>query len=192
MPSENFATSRVGLNSSLITRFSKRSGIKPGDSVSLVFFTSAGRACDCRGFKRFSESEVCVCGSSPEGRGCREAAGEGYKNEIVKYVVPLTRPAGAGHPLPSGEGFAEIQFSIWTVQPGQEGRWDLASYRGVVPVTRQMVLPTSSATSRAPCASIATPTGLPIALPSSVTNPPSTSMGSPDGRPPENGTKITL
>ena len=49
---------------------------------------------------------------SPDGRGCREAAGEGYntKNSSKSFeemnVVPLTRPADAGHPLPSGEGFA--------------------------------------------------------------------------------------
>ena len=49
---------------------------------------------------------------SPDGRGCREAAGEGFSNKDSSknfegmYVVPLTRPAGAGHPLPTGEGFA--------------------------------------------------------------------------------------
>jgi hypothetical protein len=49
---------------------------------------------------------------SPDGRGCREAAGEGYSNEDSwknfeeMSVVPLTRPAGAGHPHPLGEGFA--------------------------------------------------------------------------------------
>jgi NHL repeat len=37
---------------------------------------------------------------------CREAAGEGYKMNIPQEAaVPLTRPACAGHPLPSGEGF---------------------------------------------------------------------------------------
>jgi hypothetical protein len=52
---------------------------------------------------------------SPEGRGCREAAGEGCRNEkSIKEipVVPLTRPAGAGHPLPSGEGFARKHFPM--------------------------------------------------------------------------------
>jgi len=36
--------------------------------------------------------------------------------------VPLTRPAGAGHPLPSGEGFSRMHFPFWTAQPGQEGQ----------------------------------------------------------------------
>jgi hypothetical protein len=46
---------------------------------------------------------------SPNGRGCREAAGEGYKMKKIEeiFMVPLTQPAGAGHPLPLGEGFAQ-------------------------------------------------------------------------------------
>src|SRR4051794_38133898 len=50
-------------------------------------------------------------------------------------------------------------------------------------VTRQMVLPTSSATSRAPSLAMATPTGRPCALPSDETKPVSTSTGMPDGLP---------
>src|SRR5688500_7524448 len=61
-----------------------------------------------------------------------------------------------------------------------------------LPVTRQMVLPTSSATSSAPRPSMATPTGRPIASPFSRTNPVSRSTGMPDGLPSANGTKITL
>src|SRR6185295_16131722 len=38
--------------------------------------------------------------SSPEGRGCREAAGEGYGNGTV--YLPLTRPFGP--PSPFGRG----------------------------------------------------------------------------------------
>ena len=49
---------------------------------------------------------------SPDVRGCREAAGEGYKTKEM-LVVPLTRPAGAVHPLPSGEGIAPKHFAIW-------------------------------------------------------------------------------
>jgi hypothetical protein len=51
---------------------------------------------------------------SPNGRGCREAEGEGYymKNIEEILMVPLTRPAGAGHPLPLGEGFARNIFLI--------------------------------------------------------------------------------
>jgi hypothetical protein len=59
--------------------------------------------------------------ASPEGRGCREAAGEGYNNERTLKkeisVVPLTRPAAAGHPLPLGEGFTQKHFSIRTTKP---------------------------------------------------------------------------
>jgi hypothetical protein len=36
------------------------------------------------------------------------------------FTVPLTRPADAGHPLPSGEGFAQKLFAIWTVVPELE------------------------------------------------------------------------
>jgi hypothetical protein len=44
-----------------------------------------------------------------------------------------------------------------------------------------MALPTSSATSSAPCLSMASPTGRPIAWPLSFTNPINTSTGSPAG-----------
>ena len=53
--------------------------------------------------------------------------GEGYRNEDSsinleeKYVVPLTRPAGAGHPLPLGEGFVPNTFLIWTALPNPGG-----------------------------------------------------------------------
>jgi bacterioferritin (cytochrome b1) len=50
-------------------------------------------------------------------------------------------------------------------------------------VTRQMVLPTSSATSNAPCWSMATPTGRPNARPLALRNPLSTSTGLPLGCP---------
>ena len=73
-------------------------------------------------------------------------------------------------------------------------RGSLAAY--LVPVeaavTRQIALPTSSATSTPPPASTATPTGRPRALPSSPTNPSSTVSGGPEGRPFENGTNTTL
>ena len=59
-------------------------------------------------------------------------------------------------------------------------------------VTRQIVFPTSSATSSDPVLSIATPTGRPIASPFSLMNPPRTSVGGPAGLPPRKGTKITL
>ena len=59
-------------------------------------------------------------------------------------------------------------------------------------LTRQIALPTSSATSKAPCLSITTPTGLPSALPSSLRKPLRTSIGMPDGLPFTKGTNITL
>ena len=68
----------------------------------------------------------------------------------------------------------------------------IARYPYSSAVTRQITLPTSSAISRAPLLSIATPTGRPMASPFSLTKPVSTSTGSPDGLPPEKGTKITL
>ena len=68
----------------------------------------------------------------------------------------------------------------------------LARVRQGAELTRQIVLPTSSATSNAPRESIATPTGRPCASPASVRNPVSTSTGVPAGFPPANGTKMTL
>src|ERR1700733_13432642 len=59
-------------------------------------------------------------------------------------------------------------------------------------VTRHTALPTSSATSSAPCLSIRTPTGRPCASPLSFRNPVRTSCGLPDGMPFANGMKITL
>ena len=59
-------------------------------------------------------------------------------------------------------------------------------------LTRQTVFPTSSATSSAPRESMATPTGRPLASPSSLRKSVSTSTGKPDGLPPAKGTKTTL
>jgi len=59
-------------------------------------------------------------------------------------------------------------------------------------VTRQITLPTSSATSNAPRSAMATPTGRPNASPSSLRKPVKISVGCPEGRPSANGTKITL
>lgn len=56
------------------------------------------------------------------------------------------------------------------------------------PSTRQITLPTSSATSNAPLRSMATPTGRPSALPLSSRKPVSTSTGGPLGRASEKGT----
>ncbi len=58
--------------------------------------------------------------------------------------------------------------------------------------TRQILLPTSSATSRLPCWSITTPTGRPMAFSSLSRKPVSTSIGWPFGLPSAKGTKITL
>ncbi len=58
--------------------------------------------------------------------------------------------------------------------------------------TRQILLPTSSATSKAPVLLIATPTGLPKAFKSVERNPVKISFGTPEGLPLVNGTKTTL
>jgi len=61
---------------------------------------------------------------SPEGRGRRPSLdgrrvrGTRMKSMKQRPVVPLTRPAGAGHPLPSGEGFARMHFPIGSAQHG--------------------------------------------------------------------------
>src|SRR5262249_42006955 len=62
----------------------------------------------------------------------------------------------------------------------------------VAGATRQTVLPTSSATSKAPDLAMATPTGRPSASPAWSTNPVSTSKGLPAGRPSRKGTNTTL
>ena len=57
---------------------------------------------------------------------------------------------------------------------------------------RQIVLPTSSATSNPPRVSTATPTGRPYASPSGLRKPVSRSIGMPVGLPLANGTNTTL
>ena len=59
-------------------------------------------------------------------------------------------------------------------------------------VTRQTVFPTSSAISKAPVLSTATPTGRPRASPFAFRNPVTTSSALPFGWPPVNGTNTTL
>jgi len=58
-------------------------------------------------------------------------------------------------------------------------------------LTRQMMLPTSSATRRAPSRATATPTGRPRARPLASRKPVSTSTGAPFGAPSANGTNTT-
>ena len=60
----------------------------------------------------------------------------------------------------------------------------LITARAAELATRQTVLPTSSATSRAPRVSITTPTGRPIASPFSLTKPVNTSTDGPTACPP--------
>jgi len=50
----------------------------------------------------------------PKGEGAakRRVRGTKMKNMKQRTVVPLTGPAGAGHPLPSGEGFAKCIFQF--------------------------------------------------------------------------------
>jgi hypothetical protein len=64
----------------------------------------------------------------------------------------------------------------------------MAAFAGEDP-TRQMTLPTSSATSKLPARSIATPTGRPNASRSAL-KPVRTSTGCPAGRPGAKGTLI--
>ena len=68
------------------------------------------------GFKPFSDSKACFSQiplPTGEGAPSRDGRpGEGYNTKTSSKtfeemnVVPLTRPADAGHRLPSGEGFA--------------------------------------------------------------------------------------
>jgi hypothetical protein len=76
--------------------------------------------------------------------------------------------------------------------PHSERQGLAAALRRSAGVTRQIVLPTSSATRSAPDLPTATPTGRPCAVPSALKNPVRTSSGGPEGRPPSKGTKITL
>src|SRR5580765_8235347 len=56
--------------------------------------------------------------------------------QVIQKEVPLTRPAGSGHPLPLGEGFARKRFAIplrQTPDVDDAGRngcgWRRCSYR---------------------------------------------------------------
>ena len=80
---------------------------------------------------------------------------------------------GSGCPAPRHADF-RLQIACGAVA------WSFV-YLAALPLTRQMVLPTSSATSSAPRRSSSTPTGRPKALPSSLTKPVSTSSGRPLG-----------
>jgi len=74
-------------------------------------------------------------------------------------------------------------------QPAQRG----SNHRfGLAGTPRQMTLPPSSATSRAPARSTTAPTGRPRALPSPSTKSVSTSSGVPTGRPLAKATNMTL
>ena len=76
--------------------------------------------------------------------------------------------------------------------PSPRGRGGSVESSYCAGVTRQMILPTSSATRSAPALSSTTPAGRPFASPSSLKKPVSTSSAAPDGIPSVNGTKITL
>lgn len=83
---------------------------------------------------------------------------------------------------------------IGTVQPERPGSRRAFSFRdqGRVGVTRQMTLPTSSATRSPPERTPSTPTGRPMASPLSLRKPVRTSCGGPAGLPSLKGTKMTL
>src|SRR5205085_117979 len=122
------------------------------------------------------------------------------------------RPRGFGSNLPCGaiwESGEEQRAAVLTLLGGASASASLAEaardpaalsamLRGLgrpsapAAPTRQTVLPTSSATSRPPRRSMATPTGRPRAWPSGITKPVSTSTGGPAGTPSTNGTNTTL
>ena len=82
------------------------------------------------------------------------------------------------------------QYSFWPhrLQPELSDDLLMGRYRTGAATTRQMTLPTSSATSSAPRLSSVTPTGRPLAAPLALRKPVSTSTGIPDGLPASNGT----
>ena len=59
------------------------------------------------GSNRFSDSEVCFS-QIPRSKG--EGGPKGRVRGEALNSSPLTRPADAGHPPPSGEGFAPKHF----------------------------------------------------------------------------------
>jgi putative membrane protein len=90
--------------------------------------------------------------------------------------------------------WAAMRWLAWMEEPAQRGTGKAGTASEDVAAvvagadTRQITLPTSSATSKAPWPSMATPTGRPRALPSSSRKPVSTSTGGPLGCAPEKGT----
>ena len=117
------------------------------------------------------------------------ATGEGVVGTVgaVESAAGVTAGIAGGAEAVAVDGSAGADVVAAAVAPG-------AARVGIDdgPTTRQTVLPTSSATSRPPPLSIATPTGRPQASPSGLRKPFSTSIGGPDGLAPLNGTKITL
>lgn len=116
----------------------------------------------------------------------------------VPMATDCARPPGGEEAQRRGlrpaHGHEEVQRERFTRRVSMAGRPQAAPRARQPPdgATRQMALPTSSATSKAPRASKATPTGRPRALPSALRKPVSTSCGRPCGRPSWNATNTTL
>jgi len=117
-----------------------------------------------------------ITGTCPVARRC----GSCFMQVHCSPVSPCrSRDGKTGH---ASRCLASVRPSSRTSRVGHRNTFD---YRAE---TRQMVLPTSSATKSPPRVSSATPTGRPIASPSAPRKPVSTFVGKPDGRPALKGT----
>jgi len=107
-------------------RFSRNTMAELNDSRYVRFRAHMRvRVHSSRGFSKGLSSPVEIgeefrANPSPEGRGCREAAGEGYHKK--DYFMRYPSPGPSGHPLPSGEGFAQniFQFGPHSLTAGTE------------------------------------------------------------------------
>jgi len=97
-----------------------------------------------------------------------------------------------GRELPDEPGNAYVRYGRAELAVRWEGENVLRVADPQSGVTRQITLPTSSATSSAPRLSKATPTGRPQASSCGERNPVRRSTGLPDGRPFSKGISTTL
>ena len=141
-----------------------------------VWSTVGSTNLDWRSFLHNQEVNAVVLGTGvrrPDARGVRRRRRAFRRRSRSSNGASALRPARQGAVRAA---LAILAVAVRVPRPAQR-----AGDRRQV--TRQTVLPTSSATSRAPLRVDATPTGRPRALPSSSTKPASTSSGRPAGLP---------
>src|SRR6476620_6857278 len=84
------------------------------------------------------------------------------RGAIFRVEESRTRPEFGRGLRAAGQGQLDPRSDRWPVPPRPGSQFPIAAFAGAAP-TRQTALPTSSATSKLPLRSIATPTGRPNA-----------------------------